>query len=492
MNECVEFEREISFKDYESKFKIIFYESNEQHANFYESNTDLKPLQYKSEINDIFSIDNKYILTYKLKLEESKSSSSIVVDLPKISSENKLKQSNDIVTINVGGKLFTTRKSTLTSYSSSILCAILNGKHTVSYDKDGNIFIDRDPKLFEYILNYLRDPNQLDIERLDKVTRRRLYIELDYYCIDILGHKPFSNLYLNNFTIDILSKRQWKPQQCRLTLTYENTVFGLNDKSGLYSFDIEFGSLLEHLIDSIYIVCFTVTDNLIYVYLSNKILLVYSTVKKKLINRINLREINSIVDMKYIAKDTLIVIYHTSMCCVLYIEEEGKVRTVDLLNGACKNQMSVIENTDMVVIGCKNGSMIVMDYVENKIVSTLNLHRMGNLKVRTVRDYIFCYGHNFLKVFQYIGDENFDHVITIKKPIYDAYIQNNMLILYDQSNYLDFWDIKTKELIYSQDINVSIDNYPINNVSVTGSDCGTKIFLVENNSCTIIKYVTTL
>jgi len=55
----------------------------------------------------------------------------------------------NIVRINVGGRLFTTRLSTLCSVAGSFLDAMFSGRHAVDTDSDGNIFIDRNPAHFE-------------------------------------------------------------------------------------------------------------------------------------------------------------------------------------------------------------------------------------------------------------------------------------------------------------------------------------------------------
>ncbi|CAD6198431.1 unnamed protein product [Caenorhabditis auriculariae] len=62
---------------------------------------------------------------------------------------------NPIVTLNVGGQLFNTRLETLGNRGRNELYKIYSGE--TKPEKDGTYFIDRDPKLFHYILNYMRD-----------------------------------------------------------------------------------------------------------------------------------------------------------------------------------------------------------------------------------------------------------------------------------------------------------------------------------------------
>ncbi|KAK6020017.1 K+ channel tetramerization domain protein [Ostertagia ostertagi] len=56
------------------------------------------------------------------------------------------------IVLNVGGTKFSTSEATLKSRPASEDCFFT----TLDYSK-GEVFIDRDPTLFKYILNYLRD-----------------------------------------------------------------------------------------------------------------------------------------------------------------------------------------------------------------------------------------------------------------------------------------------------------------------------------------------
>eukprot|EP00040_Diaphanoeca_grandis_P025313 m.140029 g.140029 ORF g.140029 m.140029 type:complete len:645 (+) comp30097_c0_seq2:138-2072(+) len=67
--------------------------------------------------------------------------------------------STNFIKINVGGTVFTTRKSTLSRFEGTFLSAIASGFFQDELDENGNVFIDRDPKHFQFILNWLRDPS---------------------------------------------------------------------------------------------------------------------------------------------------------------------------------------------------------------------------------------------------------------------------------------------------------------------------------------------
>lgn len=68
----------------------------------------------------------------------------------------------DPVSLNIGGEIYTTTLDTLTHYRDSMLGAMFTGQIPVLRDKSGHVFIDRDGKIFRYILNYLRS-NSLDL-----------------------------------------------------------------------------------------------------------------------------------------------------------------------------------------------------------------------------------------------------------------------------------------------------------------------------------------
>lgn len=84
------------------------------------------------------------------------------------------------VKLNVGGKVYKTTLDTLTKDPDSMLCAMFSGRHKLKPDsEDGAYFIDRDGKLFRYILNYLRHGELLCPD--DKILRNELLNEASFY-----------------------------------------------------------------------------------------------------------------------------------------------------------------------------------------------------------------------------------------------------------------------------------------------------------------------
>ena len=65
--------------------------------------------------------------------------------------------------LNVGGQIFVTTKDTLCSEEGSRLAKIVKGEMKQVFDKDGNLFIDQDPKNFVYVLNSLRTGCSVDV-----------------------------------------------------------------------------------------------------------------------------------------------------------------------------------------------------------------------------------------------------------------------------------------------------------------------------------------
>jgi hypothetical protein len=88
------------------------------------------------------------------------------------------------ITFNVGGQVFATSKTTLLSFENSYFWAMLNsGKWQP--DEDGSYFIDCNPRLFEYVIEFVRSSDSSFIETLSKRDRNLLKVEFDYYQIAV-------------------------------------------------------------------------------------------------------------------------------------------------------------------------------------------------------------------------------------------------------------------------------------------------------------------
>jgi hypothetical protein len=84
------------------------------------------------------------------------------------------------ITLNIGGTKFTTTISTLTSQPDTFFTAMFSGNFPIITESDGSIFIDRSPKYFEYILDYLRS-NKYVTEELTKKELQKILVEAEYY-----------------------------------------------------------------------------------------------------------------------------------------------------------------------------------------------------------------------------------------------------------------------------------------------------------------------
>jgi len=85
------------------------------------------------------------------------------------------------IKLNVGGKSFHTCKSTLLAAESSYFSGML-GSGDWQPDDDGAYFIDRNPKMFGAVLDYLRT-GELDIMGLPADKLKLLKNDFDYYCL---------------------------------------------------------------------------------------------------------------------------------------------------------------------------------------------------------------------------------------------------------------------------------------------------------------------
>ena len=89
-----------------------------------------------------------------------------------------------VVTLNVGGHVYTTTLYTITQFSDSKLAGFFSGESQVPRDPKGNYFIDRDGALFKHVLNFLRTRKLILPE--DFQDFEQLEIEAKFYQI-----KPF-------------------------------------------------------------------------------------------------------------------------------------------------------------------------------------------------------------------------------------------------------------------------------------------------------------
>ena len=107
---------------------------------------------------------------------------------------------DDMVTLNVGGKYFTTSLQTLCKVDDNFFSSMFSGRYPLKKCPDGSYFIDRDGTYFHYILEYLRNEG-LDLQPLVDAEEWKilhcLYCEADYYSLNGLYYDLHSILRLN-------------------------------------------------------------------------------------------------------------------------------------------------------------------------------------------------------------------------------------------------------------------------------------------------------
>nr|QDK59938.1 kelch protein [Plasmodium falciparum]WOC95077.1 kelch protein K13 [Plasmodium falciparum] len=121
-----------------------------------------------------------------------------------------------MIDINVGGAIFETSRHTLTQQKDSFIEKLLSGRHHVTRDKQGRIFLDRDSELFRIILNFLRNPLTIPIPK-DLSESEALLKEAEFYGIKFL---PFPLVfciggfdgveYLNSMELLDISQQCWR------------------------------------------------------------------------------------------------------------------------------------------------------------------------------------------------------------------------------------------------------------------------------------------
>ncbi|KAH3743979.1 BTB/POZ domain-containing protein KCTD9 [Pelomyxa schiedti] len=93
---------------------------------------------------------------------------------------------SDWVSLNVGGRVFTTTKSTLTKCPGSVFSLMFRDDWDSTRDSQGNILIDRSPEYFEVILTYLRGGSLVINQGLNPLG---VFQEAKFFGLTDLQHK---------------------------------------------------------------------------------------------------------------------------------------------------------------------------------------------------------------------------------------------------------------------------------------------------------------
>lgn len=168
--------------------------------------------------------------------------------------------SSEIVRLNVGGHLYTTTKSTLDRHHSMPLMSILQ-----NCDKEGNVFVDRNGRMFEYILEFLRTDKLClpdDFSDFDSLTTEVIFFDIPNLssCLEKAKQKKLFAKYieiletdlevygisktvlrgrkedLKTFPLEILKAGEFKPNNAEDSSYVEITLYEINARLLLTEF----------------------------------------------------------------------------------------------------------------------------------------------------------------------------------------------------------------------------------------------------------------
>lgn len=85
--------------------------------------------------------------------------------------------------LNVGGNLKEVSRELLTTVSDSLLKKTFSGKHNLK-SVNGAVFLDRDPKIFDMVLNYLRYDTHYIPKNVNEEVKRLFDMEIQFWGIE--------------------------------------------------------------------------------------------------------------------------------------------------------------------------------------------------------------------------------------------------------------------------------------------------------------------
>ncbi|CAF3814602.1 unnamed protein product [Rotaria sp. Silwood1] len=105
---------------------------------------------------------------------------------------------DDIITFNIGGHIYSTKRSTINDNvdSQSYLSLIIKNQTNIQVNNSGQYFIDRDGKHFSYILNYFREKKLILPENSNEL--KQLLYEAKFYQLDQLINEIENHLNKTN------------------------------------------------------------------------------------------------------------------------------------------------------------------------------------------------------------------------------------------------------------------------------------------------------
>lgn len=123
-----------------------------------------------------------------------------------------VKLDSEVVALNVGGTHhMMTERDVLRLCPGSILERMFNGLHELK-KIEGEVFLDRDGKTFQYLVNYLRNDREVFPEFMDRNDEIHFFKELDFWKVPV---KPTSKHHPNT-----LRRNQQIQQQTTTTVVH--------------------------------------------------------------------------------------------------------------------------------------------------------------------------------------------------------------------------------------------------------------------------------
>jgi len=184
------------------------------------------------EIADEFESPNKIIekdpsLTSITTSTSCSSLASVADTITTTNNINEIYKFGPIITLNVGGKLFTSTYDTLTQHGGSKIASMVAGREVVMKDTEGNVFIDRDGSLFKFVLEYLRDGSTWKMPEDDQYLLARLIREFKFF-----GLSPtLPNLFKGTTLLSFDQQQQiqeWLGFQSKWRLVYKGITDGFS------------------------------------------------------------------------------------------------------------------------------------------------------------------------------------------------------------------------------------------------------------------------
>ena len=117
-----------------------------------------------------------------------------------------VKIDSEIVNINVGGNLkIQTEKAVLRQIDGSVMQKMFSDMHELKKNEEDEVFLDRDPKTFETLINYLRSDCRI-FPAFDSPNEQNMFInELYHWGVDP-HNRSWQENYLNKLGRNAISK----------------------------------------------------------------------------------------------------------------------------------------------------------------------------------------------------------------------------------------------------------------------------------------------